>query len=165
MNGAEFKTLREACGLTVPDMAKLAISPRTGEPVGERTVRYWESGSVPVPDDVADMLIKLDAMLSHAADQALETWRAAVKKHGQGPDMVYLVRYRENEDLWRYRTDMKGLPATCHAALINRARLALASVACHTKIVWMEPGKYSKWLAGRKDNEALRAAWAAEYSV
>jgi hypothetical protein len=27
---------------------------------------------------------------------------------------------------------------------------------------WMEPGEYSKWLAGRKDSEALRAAWAAE---
>lgn len=163
MNGAEFKTLREACGLTVPDMAKLAISPRTGEAVGERTVRYWESGSVPVPGDVAEMLEQLDTMLSHAADQALETWRAAVQTHGQGPDLVYLVRYRENEDLWRYRPDMKGLPATCHAALINRARLALASVACHTKIIWMEPAEYSKWLAGRKDSEALRAAWAAEY--
>lgn len=162
MNGAEFKTLREACGLTVPDMAKLAISPRTGEAVGERTVRYWESGSVPVPDDVAEMLKQLDAILSRAAEQALETWRTAVQTHGQGPDLVYLVRYRENEDLWRYRPDMKRLPATCHAALINRARLALAGVACHTKIIWMEPAEYSKWLAGRKDSEALRAAWAAE---
>jgi len=162
MNGAEFKTLREACGLTVPDLAKLAISPRTGEAVGERTIRYWESDSVPVPGDMAEMLDKLDAMLSISADQALEAWREAVKQHGHGPDLVYLVRYRENEDLWRFRPDMKGLPATCHAALINRARLALASVACHTKIVWMEPGEYSKWLAGRKDNEALRAVWAAE---
>lgn len=48
MNGTEFKTLREACGLTVLDMAKLAISPRTSEAVGERTIRYWESGSIPV---------------------------------------------------------------------------------------------------------------------
>lgn len=162
MNGAEFKTLREACGLSVPDMSRLAISPRTGEKVGERTIRYWESGSVPVPDDVAEILTKLDTMLSHAAQQALEAWRAAVKTHGQGPDMVYLVRYRENEDLWRYRADMKGLPATCHAALINRARLALWGVGCATKIVWMEPGEYSKWLAGRKDSESLRVAWAAE---
>lgn len=161
MNGAEFKTLREACGLSVPDMAKLAVSPKTGEPVGERTVRYWESGSFNVPVDVAQMLTNLDAMLNHAAEQALEVWRDAVKKHGHGPDMVYLVRYRENEDLWKYRTDMKGLPATCHSALINRVRLALWSVGCATKIVWMEPGEYSKWLGGRKDSEALRAEWAA----
>ena len=162
MNGAEFKTLREACGLTVPDMAKLAVSPRTGEPVGERTIRYWESGSVPVPDDAATMLKQIDVMLSQSASQAMETWRAAAKEHGQGPDMVYLVRYRENEDLWKYRPDMKGLPATCHAALINRVRLALWEVGCATQIVWMEPAEYSKWLDGRKDNESMRAAWAAE---
>lgn len=161
MNGAEFKTLREACGLTVPDMARLAISPRTGEAVGERTIRYWESGSVPVPDDVGDMLTKLDSMLSHAAEQALEAWRAAEQAHGHGPDMVCLVRYRENADLWKYRPDMKGLPATCHAALINRARLALWGAGCATKIVWMEPGEYGKWLDGKKDGEARRAAWAA----
>ena len=57
---------------------------------------------------------------------------------------------------------MKGLPATCHAALINRARLALLDAGCTAKIVWMEPGKYSKWLNGRKDSEVLRAAWAVE---
>ncbi len=161
MNGAELKTLREACGLSVGDMAKMAVSPRTGSPVGERTVRYWESGSVPVPEDVSDMLVKLDTQLSYAAKQALEAWRAAVQMHRHGPYMVYLVRYREDEDLWRYRSDMKGLPATCHAALINRARIALCDVGCITKIVWMNPAEYSKWLKGRKDNESLRAEWAA----
>lgn len=165
MNGAELKTLREACGLSVPDLARLAVSPRTGAPVGERTVRYWEDGSFNVPDDVAQMLTKLDFMLSAAAEQALEAWRAAVQMHQQGPDVVYLVRYRENEDLWQFRPDMKGLPATCHAALINRVRLALLGMGCATQVVWMEPAEYSRWLGKRKDTEALRAAWAAQISV
>jgi hypothetical protein len=153
MNGAEFKTIREACGLSVPDMAKLAISPRTGEPVGERTVRYWESGTVPVPDDVAQLLEQLDAKLTQEAGDISTATSQTV---------THIVRYRENEDLWHFRPDMKGMPATCHAALINRARLALQMSGRTTRIIWMEPGEYRKWLAGRKDSEALRAAWAAE---
>jgi len=164
MNGAEFKTIRESCGLSVPDMAKFAVSPRTGEPVGERTIRYWEAGSVPVPGDVADLLTKLDEMLSNSAEKTLEWYRNSLKQHGIGPEMVYLVRYKKNEDLWQYRPDMEGLPATCHAALINRARLALWEAGCATTIVWMETSEYSRWLSGKKDSESLRAQWAAKKS-
>lgn len=161
MNGAELKTLREACGLSVPDMARLAVSPRTGESVGERTVRYWEAGSVPIPDDVAATIGKMDADFSTIANQALDAWREAVQTSGH-PEAVYLVRYRENEDLWRFWPTMKGMPATCHGALINRARLLLVAAGAQVRIVWMEPGEYSQWLNGRKDSELLRSMWAAE---
>jgi len=162
MNGAEFKTLREACGLTVPDMARLAISPRTGAPVGERTIRYWESGDVPVPDDVADLLLELDGSISQAVAGAMAQVRAVIKKQGRGPTETHMVRYRENEDLWRYQPEMKGLPATYHAAMINRARVALSRIGIATRIVWMNPSEYTRWLAGRDDSAGLRAVWAAE---
>lgn len=161
ITGAEFKTLREACGLSVPDMARLAVSPKTGQPVGERTVRYWESCAFDVPADVANLLRHLDASLTESARQAVEV----VSKGMKGDEVeVFLVRYRENEDLWVFRKDMKGLPATCHAALINRVRLALEAIGCRVVIVWMEPGEYSLWLKENKyeDDEARRAQWAGE---
>lgn len=162
MNGAEFKTLREACGLSVSDMAKLAISPKTGEPVGERTVRYWESGAFSVPDDVAQLLLELDNKLSEAFNAVFQELQEAIELKRDIPKVLHFVRYRENEDLWYFKPDMKGLPATYHAALLNRIRMALSNIGCETRIIWMDPAAYHKWLGTMIDNESIRAIWASE---
>ena len=127
MNSATFKTLREACGLNTHDLAKLAISPKTGQSVGIRTVRYWESGNFHVPQDVVDMVVALDNKLTDDANAFIA---------GNCQTTESLIRYREDADLWAAVPKFKGLPVTCHAALINRIRLKLNELSVEYTINW-----------------------------
>ena len=119
MTTSELKTIREAIGLTVPDLAALAG-------VQERTVRYWESGRSAVPADVQDQVLKIDAWLTAQAREALATVRALAAEVGALPESIHLLRYRENADLWRFQPAYRPLPVTVHAAALARTRTALA---------------------------------------
>lgn len=154
MTAAELKTLREAVGLSVPDLAALAN-------VQERSVRYWESGRSAAPADVAAMVSNLDAHLDTLTGHVVDLVREAMAQQGGAPESITLLRYRENADLWHYRPDFKPLPTTTHGALLARCRAALADLHVKTRIVYMEPQAYAQWLAGRADSEALRSEWAA----
>lgn len=155
MTPAELKTIREAIGLTVPDLAAIAG-------VQERTVRYWESGRSAVPDDVAAQVEAIDHRLTDMAAAALRQVREATAEHGAAPQSIVLVRYRENADLWHYHPGFRPLPVTTHAALLARTRAALADLHVRMVIQYLNPAEYSQWLAGRPDSEAMRSAWAAE---
>lgn len=128
MTSAELKTLREACGLSQGWLAS-----RAG--VNERTVRYWESGKSTVPDDVAALIAEIDETLDHAAMEAAEQARDLVAAHGK-PIAVTLFRYASDAELWEARKDMSGLPATCHAALLARARRRLIEDGQAVEIHW-----------------------------
>lgn len=154
MTPAELKTLREAVGLSVPDLAELAS-------VQERTVRYWESGRNQVPPDVEALVLGIDQQLDALAAQVMTVVREQIAAHGGQPEDIVLLRYRENADLWHFRPDFKPLPTTTHGALLARCRAALADLHVKTRIVYMEPQAYGQWLDGRKDSEALRSEWAA----
>lgn len=117
MTSAELKTLREALGLPVTWVAEHTN-------VQRRTVEYWESGRISVPQHVATLLIDLDKRFDDAAEQALSVSEAARKEHGQ-PESIDLKRYRTDEALWAARPDMLGLPVTAHAALLDRCRRVL----------------------------------------
>lgn len=155
MTPAELKTLREACGLSLPNLAAMSG-------VQERTARYWESGQSAVPADVSDMISKLDLQLTIAANQAVHVIAEHARAH---PDQqltdIVLVRYKNDADLHRFRPDMQGLPTTCHAAIIYRTRAALQDADIPTRIVYMQPEAYTAWLGKRKDTEPTRAEWAA----
>jgi len=155
MTPAELKTLREACGLSLPNLAALSG-------VQERTARYWESGQSTVPTDVADMISKLDLQLTLSANQAVHV----IADHARAnPDQqledIVLVRYKTDADLHRFRPDMQGLPATTHAAIIYRARAALQEADIQVRIIYMRPDDYTAWIGKRKDTEPTRAEWAA----
>lgn len=152
MTPAELKTIREAVGLSVPDLAALAH-------VQERTVRYWESGRNAVPADVCAMVLAIDKQLADLTAQTLLFVRELIDKQGQ-PENITLLRYRENSDLWHFRPDFKPLPATTHGALLARCRAALADLHVATRIVYMEPQAYAAWLDGRVDSETIRSEWA-----
>ena len=153
MTPATLKTMREAIGLTAADLAALAG-------VQERTLRYWESGRISVPQDVADLVTRIDAMLTSIAVEAVATAREQIAANGGRPESISLLRYRENADLWHYRPDFKPLPTTTHAALLARTRAALADLPVKTVIVYMDAQAYAQWLGGRADSEALRLEWA-----
>lgn len=118
MTPAELKTIRESLGLPVQWLAERAN-------VQRRTVEYWEAGRSKVPDDVAELLLKLDAQFAEATRQALAVVDEQTEKQGQRPETVRLYRYRDDAELWAARPDMLGLPVTAHAALLARVRLAL----------------------------------------
>lgn len=150
---AELKTIREAVGLSVPDLAALAG-------VQERSVRYWESGRNAVPEEVAALVQSLDDRLQAMACHAVEVVRSLIAQHGAAPESITLLRYRENADLWHYMPDFKPLPVTTHGALLARCRAALADLHVGTRIVYMDPQAYALWLDGRADGQALRSEWA-----
>lgn len=153
MTAAEFKTIRESLGLTAQWIADHAG-------VKLRTAQYWEAGRMAVPRDVADMLELIDKGLESSVEQAVAHIDELTKKHGQ-PEQITLVRYRNDSDLWRFRPDMKPLPATTHAAMLSRLRRVFWCKGIPSVIEFMEPDEYLAWLAGRPDTEAERAAWAA----
>ena len=155
MTGAEFKTIRETCGLSVQDFAKIIG-------VEERSIRYWESGKQsPRSPDVAETLLNIDQQLDTTAKAVLQL----VKSAPELPTEIVLLRYREDGDLWAAMPEWKPLPATCHAAGIARSRAALADLHVKTRIVYFEPDQYHQWLAGRDSSSSMRAAWAGSVDL
>ena len=154
MTAAELKTLRESLGLTTQWIADQAS-------VQLRTAQYWEHGKrMAVPDDVSSMLINIDEQLDRTVEQSMEVVKSKFKELGD-PEVVVLVRYRTDDDLLRYRPDMKPLPTTTHGVLLNRIRKSLALIGVESVIEYMEPAEYQAWLGKRKDSESLRSVWAA----
>lgn len=157
MTPAELKTIRESLSLTAQWLADHAG-------VKLRSVQYWESGRSPVPADVAEFLLRIDATLEGAAKLALDVVDDKIKA-GQAPRQVALVRYRTDEDLWRFRPDMRPLPAATHAVLLSRVRRGLWSRGVPSVIEYMAAEKYLPWLGDRIDSEAERAAWAVSINA
>ena len=117
MTPAELKTLRESLGLSAQWLAD-----RAG--VLQRSVQYWEAGRSRVPDDVAELVLRIDAQFAEATRQSLAVVDDQTARQGQPPENVRLYRYRNDAELWEARPDMAGLPVTAHAALLARVRLA-----------------------------------------
>lgn len=118
MTPAELKTLRESLGLSAQWLAD-----RSG--VLQRSVQYWEAGRSRVPDDVAELILRIDAQFAEATRQALAVVDEQTAAQGHPPETVRLYRYRDDAELWQARPDMRGLPVTAHAALLARVRSAL----------------------------------------
>jgi transcriptional regulator with XRE-family HTH domain len=118
MSPAELKTIRESLGLSAQWLAD-----RAG--VLQRSVQYWEAGRSRVPEDVADLVLRIDAQFAEATRQALAVVDEQTEKQGRQPETVRLYRYRDDAALWAALPDMDGLPVTAHAALLARVRLAL----------------------------------------
>lgn len=153
MTGAELRTLRDSLGLSAEQVAGMAG-------VKGRTVQRWEVDDWPVPQDVAELLQRLDALLERAMLGAVDGLQAAQAGRGAPQEEVVLLRYRSAEDLARYRPGMAELPPAVHGALIDRVRLAFARLGVASRIVWMDAPAYEEWRGKRRDSEALRSQWA-----
>lgn len=151
MTPAELKTMREFLGLTLGWVAERAS-------VALRTAQYWESGRQRVPAYVAQMLTDLDERIEGIIQPLVRS--VTDLDHQDRPAQVVLVRYRTDADLWAFRPDMAGLPATFHAAMLSRLQRLLWAAGVKTAIQYLEPFQYVDWLAGRADTESARAEWA-----
>lgn len=154
MTPAEFKTIRESLGLTAQWIADQAG-------VKLRTCQYWEAGRMAVPKDVSKFLEEIDKNIEASVAKSMALIDEMTQKLGAPPEEVTLLRYKTDQDLWRFRPDMKPLPATAHAAMLSRLRRALSTRQIPSAIEYMEPSEYLSWLDNRPDTEAERAAWAA----
>lgn len=154
MTSAELKTLREHLGLSAQWCAT-----RMG--VQLRTWQYWEfgkSGRTGPPDDASNMI---NGIYRSFLNAAIETADLIAKKQ---PSVVALVRYRDDEALWKYRPDMEPLPCTAHAALLQMIIDRLSGKAGTTiRMIYFDEESYLDWLKfeSRDHSEAAVSAWAA----
>lgn len=150
MTAAEFRTIREALGLSPAQVAGM-----TGYAL--RTVQNWDEGTRRVPAIVEQRLMEVEAAIEKTVAVSIPFIS------GLGLNSVCLVRYRTDADLHRYRPDMAGMPASLHAAMLARLRRELFRMGVVSKIVYMRPDDYEAWRrrAGLEDGEEARAGWAS----
>lgn len=152
MTPATFATLREANGLPIPWLAA-----QLG--VAERTVRYWATGRLAVPNDAAQLVQRLNVTGVAAAQKAARLIDRQLSKTDGPFEPVVLVRYRTDRDLWRYRRDLDGLPAAYHGSIIARVMLLCEHLPAEVVTEWLDAEPYEAWLKAtkQKDCETLRA--------
>lgn len=156
MTDAEFRTLRDALGLSVDACCRIFG-------VADRTIRRWDSGRLPVPPPVAAELRAIDADYDEAAAALIRKYTDLSNQHGGAPPAggVILLRYRTDDDLARYHPDLRLRGTQAHGAMIDRAARALrAECGIAPRIEWLDPEAYEAWRGRRPDSEGLRAAWA-----
>ncbi len=156
MNGATLKTLREALCLPVSWFAAVCG-------VQERTVRYWESGTVAVPQDVSDQIEQLEMLAVVLTDQIVSSVRQQVAEHGDPGEPIRLVRYADAEDMARFQPELATLPPTFHAAIIARIRWALEPDGLVVEAHNLNVPAYMAWLkaTNQQESPAARAQFIA----
>lgn len=109
MHCAEFKTLREAVGLSISTLVKVID-------VDERSIRKWESGKKKLPQDVVDAVLAIDQLINDTANQAFAEFQASPQ------ESVVLKRYIEEEDFLNAHPEFEGLPITTYGVSLFRLR-------------------------------------------
>jgi transcriptional regulator with XRE-family HTH domain len=109
MHAAEFKTLREAIGLTISTLVKVID-------VDERTIRKWESGKKKLPADVIESVVSIDQLLTDTANQLF------TELHKPSGESVVLDRFIEEEDLLNAYPQFEGLPMSSYGVVLFRLR-------------------------------------------
>ncbi len=109
MSAAEFKTLREAVGLSISTLVKVID-------VDERSIRKWESGKKKVPQDVFEKVVAIDQLITDTANVEIEKFKAAPT------DSVVLFRFIDEDDLHAQHPEFEGLPIMSYGAMIYRLR-------------------------------------------
>lgn len=128
MNSAEYRTLREACGLSQRDA-------REFHGVSDRTQAYWESGDRPIPNGVVEEMQRLNAKLERAVLEAIDLVEDLKARHGAA-DVIALTRYRTEAGFADSRAAADGLPHGAHNALIGRIKVALERLSARVTVAW-----------------------------
>ena len=128
MNSAEYRTIREACGLSQQAAAAF-------HDVAIRTIAHWESGRNSVPAGAAEEIGRLNALIERAVLEAIDLVQDMKCDHGE-PDAVALTRYHSEDAYAGSRAAREGLPHACHNALIGRTKVALERIGARVEIAW-----------------------------
>jgi transcriptional regulator with XRE-family HTH domain len=153
MTGAELKTLREGLNLSAQEMADIL------DIKAERSVRRWEDGSRPVPDDVAERVQVMDGQVDEIAGML----QANYQKGTLGS--LVLLRFEKEIDYTTYHSPTWSCPHghRLHAAALWRFLRLPKRPHREARLVSMCPEAYESWRfqAGFEDDPETRAAWAS----
>jgi transcriptional regulator with XRE-family HTH domain len=127
MHPAEFKTLREAIGLSISTLVKVID-------VDERTLRKWESGKKKLPQGVIDSLVGIDDLLNKTAAHIFKTEKEALDKRDDSS--VVLKRFIEEEDLLNAFPEFEGLPMTSVGVVLFRVRQKFIDLGMSVSIIY-----------------------------
>lgn len=131
MNSAELKTLREAVGLSVKELAELAS---LNDP---RSIRYWEDKRQP-PEVVCDILIEIDVLIERAVAKLVDVCCHNNKIGINESRHFYLHRFTEESEMHEHYPEFKGCPVSVHAAMLARAKRALIEAEYTVKIEYQQ---------------------------
>lgn len=136
LGAAEYRTLREDCGLSVREAAEW-------HQINERTLGYWESPDREGPRaGAAADLIYLRAQLARAADTALALVKSQIAAH---PDLsgqsVDLARYTAHDYPFT-QPAAEGLPHGAHNRLLALTAEALAKADIDVEISYRGTGRF-----------------------
>lgn len=127
MHPAEFKTLREAVGLSISSLVNVVN-------VDERTLRKWESGKKQPPQGVVDSLEAIDALLNKTAAEIVAQHQESMKNGGQ--QGVVLERFTKSEDLAAAYPAFAELPTTTFAVVLFRVRQKFIDLGVPVSIIY-----------------------------
>lgn len=153
MRPAEFKTIRENLGLTSAWVAEQAG-------VSMRKVKYAEAGA----DGRSRVSSDLVAFMERLEGEA-EAWTRAMAKELAGLPTVALVRFADDQELWRFCPNLEPLPATAYAARLYRLRQLLLANGQRVTIDYLDTSEFHAWLGDRRNSSAARQEWLSEKQV
>lgn len=97
--------------------------------VSRRSVTMWESGDVPVPEDVATLILQIRERWLNWIQGCIEASFDTIGRFAEDIEpkesITDLYRYKSDQDLWLAHPSFRGLPATHHAAGLARIRDAI----------------------------------------
>lgn len=127
MHPAEFKTLREAVGLSISTLVKVID-------VDERTIRKWESGKKQPPQGVVDSLEGIEGLINKTAANIFAQHQESMKNGGQ--QGVVLERFVEAEDLVAAYPEFEGLPIMSFGVVLFRVRQKFIDLGVPVSIIY-----------------------------
>ena len=131
MTPAEFRTIREACGLTAYSAAEFFD-------VARKSINNYEAGKRDIPPGLAQELIDLDMTIETAAKEVLSLTDKLSKKHGK-PEIIGLTRYTDDNLHKSQPGTYELLKFACvHNAMNNRARHLLINAGYKVDINFFE---------------------------
>lgn len=123
LTGAEYRTLREDCGLSISEAAVF-------HDVRQRSIEKWEQTAP--PGGAADEMVSLRSRIEAAAAAATEVYLDALSKR---PEIEGVDIYRY--EAWSYPESVpaeEGLPHGAHNRLISKTADLLAATGVSVKI-------------------------------
>lgn len=152
MNRTELQALRRLLFFTRQEAAVLvAASADRPRGVSDRAWRQWEAGEFAVPDDVARRIARLVEWRQSAIDAAVS--EIELRKGEQ----IALVWYDSLDD-W---ASMAGREPVLWRPQQSVCAALAGEFAGRIDLVRFDVPAYAAWLAGKKDSEPMRGAWAA----
>lgn len=127
---AQFRTLCHSLGLGAQALADYVQ-------VSKRSAEHWFSDGDP-PKGVLDDVLRLDALIQHTVQQAVDVLQEVHEEMGEEPQDVELKAYRTAEAWHAAHPEYKPLPIQTHSVMLARMQQALAALGLPSVISYID---------------------------